>query len=58
MDSADDNQLCISSFNSTGFGLHQQKYIETLLLFSDIFCLQEHFLLDAKDKRITVTQIN
>ena len=50
MQSENENQLCFTSFNSTGFGLHQQKYIETLLLFSDIFSLQEHFLLDSKDK--------
>ena len=50
MDSQAGNNLCITSYNSTGFGIHQQKYIETLTIFSDIVCLQEHFLLDAKDK--------
>ena len=50
MENISENNLCITSYNSTGFGLHQQKYIETLLLFSDILCIQEHFLLDAKDK--------
>ena len=52
---ASQNNLCITSFNSTGFGLAAQKYIETLLLFSNILCLQEHFLLDAKDKKSSNT---
>ena len=45
------NKICISSFNSTGFGLAAQQYIDTLLLFSDVVCIQEHFLLDSKDKK-------
>ena len=47
--------MCISSFNSTGFGIAVQAYIETILLFSNIVCLQEHFLLDAKDKKFSNT---
>ena len=47
--------MCITSFNSTGFGIAVQEYIETLLLFSDILCVQEHFLLDAKDKKYSNT---
>ena len=43
--------MCISSYNSTGFGIAAQNYIGTLLLFSDIVCVQEHFLQDCKDKR-------
>ena len=42
--------MCITSYNSTGFGAAAQNYIETLLLFSNILCLQEHFLLDSQDK--------
>ena len=42
--------ICISSYNSTGFGLDVQNFMKTLSLFSDILCVQEHFLLDAKDK--------
>ena len=45
------DSICITSYNSTGFGLGQQAYIETLSLFSDIVCIQEHFLLDAGDKK-------
>ena len=49
------NKICLSSFNSTGFGLAAQQYVETLLLFSDIVCMQEHFLLDAKDRKYSNT---
>ena len=41
----------MTSYNSTGFGIAAQSYIQTLLLFSDILCIQEHFLLDNKDKK-------
>ena len=47
--------LCITSYNSTGFGLGVQNYISTLLLFSDIVCVQEHFLQDCKDKKSSNT---
>ena len=47
--------LCIVSYNSTGFGAAAQNYIETLLLFSNILCLQEHFLLDSQDKKYSNT---
>ena len=50
MENISENNLCITSYNSTGFGLHQQKYLKTLLLFFDILCVQEDFILDAKDK--------
>ena len=43
--------MCISSYNSTGFNIAVQDYVETLLLFSDIVCIQEHFLLDSKDRK-------
>ena len=36
---------------ATGFGIQAQNYIETLLLFSDVLCLQEHFLLDCKSRK-------
>ena len=42
--------LCISSYNSTGFGVGVQNFVTTLSLFSNILCIQEHFLLDAKTK--------
>ena len=45
------DQLCITSYNSTGTGLGTLEYMETLLLFSDILCVQEHFLLDSKDRK-------
>ena len=44
------NDICICSYNSTGFGLAAKNHIRALSLFSDIICVQEHFLLDAKDK--------
>ena len=43
--------LTISSYNYTGFGLAAQNQIEKLLYFSDILCLQEHFLIDSSDKK-------
>ena len=43
-------ELCITSFNTTGFGIGVQNYLTTLSLFSNILCIQEHFLLDGKDK--------
>ena len=45
------NNICVTSYNSRGFNIQKQNYIQTLQLFSDILCLQEHFLLDAKDKK-------
>ena len=42
--------VCISSFNSTGFGIGVQNFITTLSIFSNILCIQEHFLLDGKMK--------
>ena len=50
-----ENKICITSFNSTGFGLAAQEYMETLLLFTNILCIQEHFLLDAKDRKSSNT---
>ena len=49
------NYIAISSYNSTGFGLAAQNQIDKLLLFSDIVCVQEHFLLDSKDKQYSNT---
>ena len=49
------SNICVTSYNSTGFGLAAQNYIETLLLFSDILCIQEHFLQDSKDKKYSNT---
>ena len=47
--------MCISSYNSTGFSVAVQNYVETLLLFSDIICIQEHFLLDSHDRKYSNT---
>ena len=44
-------KLCITSYNSTGYGIAARNYIQTLVLFSDILCVQEHFLPSSKDKR-------
>ena len=49
------NNLAICSYNSTGFGLAAQDFIDKLLVFSDILCLQEHFLLDSNDKNYSNT---
>ena len=49
------NNLCFSSYNSTGFGPAAQNYLETILLFSDIIAVQEHFLLNSKDKNYSNT---
>ena len=49
--SSSTDKLCVSSYNSTGFGLAAQNYMDTLLLFSDVLCIQEHFLQDCKDKK-------
>ena len=48
-------KLCITSYNSTGLGPAVQNYISTLSLFSNILCLQEHFLLDSQDKKYSNT---
>jgi len=45
------SNICVTSYNSWGFSEPKQDYIKTLQLFSDILCLQEHLLLDAKDKK-------
>ena len=47
--------MCISSYNSTGFSVAVQNYVETLLLFSDIIWIQEHFLLDSHDRKYSST---
>ena len=49
------NNLCISGYNSTGFGLSAQNYIGTLLSISDICCIQEHFLQNCNDKKTSNT---
>ena len=49
------SNLCVTSYNSTGFGPSAQNHIKTLLTFSDICCIQEHFLLDCKDKKSSNT---
>ena len=46
-----DSQLCVTSYNSTGFGQDKIDFMKTLLLFSDIFCLQQHFLLSSSDRK-------
>ena len=47
--------LCITSYNSTGFGIGAQQFLSTLSTFSNIICLQEHFLLDSNDKKYSNT---
>lgn len=43
--------ICITSFNSGGMGVDKQNYIKTLFLFSDVLCIQEHFLLNSGGKK-------
>ena len=43
--------ICVTSYNSTGLGLSSIKFIETLLIFSNILCIQEHFLQDAGENK-------
>ena len=50
-----DSKLCVTSYNSTGFGQDKIDFIKTLLLFSDILCLQEHFILSSSDKKYSNT---
>ena len=47
----ENDSLCVTSYNSTGFSQSKIDFIKTLLLFTDIFCLQEHFLLTSKDRK-------
>ena len=47
--------ICVNSYNSGGMGLDKQNFIKTLTLFSDVLCLQEHFLLDAGIKKYNNT---
>ena len=49
------NSICVTSYNSTGFGVNAQHFMETLLLFSNILCIQEHFLQDFGDKKYSNT---
>ena len=55
MMTANSNSLCVTSFNSTGFSLSSRNYIRSLLLFSDVCCVQEHFLLDCNDRKYSNT---
>ena len=41
----------MTSYNSTGLNISVQNFLTTLALFSNIICIQEHFLLDSKDKK-------
>ena len=45
------SNICVTRYNSWGFSESKQQFIKTLQTFSDILCLQEHLLLDAKDKK-------
>ena len=40
---------------TTGFGIGVQSFMKTLALFSDILCIQEHFLLDNQSKTYSNT---
>ena len=49
------NNICITSYNSTGLSIAAQNFISTLSLFSNILCIQEHFLLNSKSKNYSNT---
>ena len=49
------DSICVTSYNSTGFGAGAQNFISNLSLFSNIICLQEHFLLNSKSKKFSNT---
>ena len=49
------SEICNTSYNITGFGLVKQEYINTLLLISDILCIQKHFLLNSGSKKYNNT---
>ena len=49
------SNICVTSYNSTGLGPAVQNFLSTLSLFSNILCIQEHFLLDGKDKKYSNT---
>ena len=46
-----DSQVCVTSYNSTGFSQNKIDFMKTLMLFTDIFCLQEHLLMTSKNKK-------
>ena len=50
------SNICVTSYNSGGMGIDRQNFIKTLTLFSDILCVQEHFLLDSGDRKHSNTQ--
>ena len=50
------NQLCVSSYNSGGFGLDKQEFIGHFQLFSDIVCVQEHFVLNSGSRKYNNTE--
>ena len=49
------NNICVTSYNSTGFGPGAKNHVKTLLSFCDMCCIQEHFLLDSKNKKYSNT---
>ena len=49
--------LCISSYNSRGHSKDRLEFIKTILLYNDILCIQEHFLLNCGDKKYNNTNL-
>ena len=49
------SSLCITSYNSTGFSISTEQFVSQLLLYSQIVCLQEHFLQSSGDKKYSNT---
>ena len=47
--------ICVTSYNSGGMGLDKQNFVKALTLFSEVLCLQEHFLLDAGNNKYNNT---
>ena len=49
------SSLCVTSYNSTGFSINTEQFVSQLLLYSQIVCLQEHFLQNSGDRKYSNT---
>ena len=37
--------ICVVSYNSRGLGMEVVKYVNDIVIFADVLCVQEHFQL-------------
>ena len=49
------SSLCVTSYNSTGFSASTEQFVSQLLLYSQIVCIQEHFLQNSGDRKYSNT---